>query len=84
MRTGRTIPALVATSWRIWTVGLSSHFLSDGGTDFYHKVSEITVTDPAHAVFGVHVGDSTENVSSDAPRTAASRRNAMATRAYGR
>lgn len=42
--------------------GIVLTFLSDGGTDFYHKVSEITVTDPAHAVFGVRVGDSTENV----------------------
>ncbi|MGE5579220.1 MAG: hypothetical protein ACM3WU_04160 [Bacillota bacterium] len=40
--------------------GIALTLLSDGGTDFYHKVSEIKVTDPSHAVFGVRVGDSAE------------------------
>jgi len=37
--------------------GIVLTLLSDGRTEFYHKVSEIRVTDPAHTVFGVRVGD---------------------------
>ena len=41
--------------------GIVLTLLSDGGTDFYNKVSEVKVTDPAHAVCGVRVGDTEES-----------------------
>jgi hypothetical protein len=43
------------------TRGTELTLLSDGGTDFYNKVSEIKVTGPAHAIYGVRVGYSGED-----------------------
>ena len=39
------------------TKGLFLTFLEDRDTNFYHKVNEIEINDPAYEVFGVRVGD---------------------------